>query len=101
MGIRISAKHGLTGRRFRNGPIAVDEGRWDDVDPSDKAVRRELVQFVGTHVIVYPEDVPKLGEYNLALRGNRLVNLEAATEAPAAAPAAVPSSPKGGRARAG
>ena len=79
--------------RFVDMGIATSTG-WSPVDPADPNVRAFLERYVGRFVRVHPDDVAKLGTFNMALHGGRLVQVAPAppaTEADPAAPAAEPA----------
>jgi hypothetical protein len=87
-GLKVAARQGLTSGRFRHGPLDLVDDKWTEVDPNDAATREALRAHVGSYVRVYPTDVARLAEFNMAMRGGRLVELE---RGPAKAPVKAPT----------
>lgn len=75
--LRVTAAPGLTSSRFHHDGLDVVAGQWTDVDPNDPAIRSVLLEYVGTHIQVFPEQDAKLAAAGLELKAGRLVELAA------------------------
>ena len=80
MTLKITAKPGLLAGQFRDPPIHVREGVWSDVDPTDSAVRKVLLERVPSHVRIAPGQEPVLAAVGLALAGGHLREIEKPAE---------------------
>lgn len=61
---------------FREGPLQLGSG-WGTVNLARPDVRKALVEHVGVHVRVHPEDEPKVRAAGLELKNGRLVKATA------------------------
>lgn len=66
MVLRASAAPHLAAGKFRHGGVDLI-ATWREIDPTDMAVRKTLIEYVGTHIRLMPGQEAELAAAGLAL----------------------------------